>query len=172
MILLPLLVAGSTWLQQKLTTTGQPTSTDPQAAQMQQSMSVTMPLMFGFFAMQMPSGLSIYFIVSNLIGMAIATGTRWIGAWVSDHALVGGLFVWRLIATMTFDTGNLTVYRRGKSFPIDQNFLPWLQRSHRSPSANPAGFAFIDLFDGGGNGDELVFVCVAVQTLINGGNRR
>jgi membrane protein insertase Oxa1/YidC/SpoIIIJ len=79
MILLPLLVAGSTWLQQKLTTAGQPTSTDPQAAQMQQSMSVTMPLMFGFFAMQMPSGLSIYFIVSNLIGMAIQWATnRWL----------------------------------------------------------------------------------------------
>ena len=79
MILLPLLVAGSTWLQQKLATTSQPASTDPQAAQMQQSMSVTMPLMFGFFAMQMPSGLSIYFIVSNLIGMAIQWGTnRWL----------------------------------------------------------------------------------------------
>jgi YidC/Oxa1 family membrane protein insertase len=79
MIILPLLVAGSTWLQQKLTTTGQPAATDPQAAQMQQSMSVTMPLMFGFFAMQMPAGLSIYFIVSNLIGMAIQWATnRWL----------------------------------------------------------------------------------------------
>jgi YidC/Oxa1 family membrane protein insertase len=79
MIILPLLVAGSTWLQQKLTTAGQPAASDPQAAQMQQSMSVTMPLMFGFFAMQMPSGLSIYFIVSNLIGMAIQWATnRWL----------------------------------------------------------------------------------------------
>jgi membrane protein insertase Oxa1/YidC/SpoIIIJ len=32
--------------------------------------------MFGFFAMQMPAGLSIYFIVSNLIGMAIQWGTN------------------------------------------------------------------------------------------------
>jgi YidC/Oxa1 family membrane protein insertase len=57
----------------------QPQSSDPQAAQMQQSMSVTMPLMFGFFAMQMPAGLSIYFIVSNLIGMAIQWATnRWL----------------------------------------------------------------------------------------------
>jgi len=79
MILLPLLVAGSTWLQQKLTTPNQPQTGDSQAAQMQQSMSVTMPLMFGFFAMQMPAGLSIYFIVSNLIGMAIQWATnRWL----------------------------------------------------------------------------------------------
>jgi YidC/Oxa1 family membrane protein insertase len=76
MILLPLLVAGSTWLQQKLTMPNQPQTGDAQAAQMQQSMSVTMPLMFGFFAMQMPAGLSIYFIVSNLIGMAIQWGTN------------------------------------------------------------------------------------------------
>jgi YidC/Oxa1 family membrane protein insertase len=39
-------------------------------------MTVTMPLMFGFFAMQMPAGLSIYFIVSNLIGMGIQWGTN------------------------------------------------------------------------------------------------
>jgi len=81
MILLPLLVAGSTWLQQKLTMPNQPQTSDPQAAQMQQSMSVTMPLMFGFFAMQMPAGLSIYFIVSNLIGMAIQWATnRWLNS--------------------------------------------------------------------------------------------
>ena len=79
MIILPLLVAGSTWLQQKLSTAGQPAASDAQTAQMQQSMSVTMPLMFGFFAMQMPAGLSIYFIVSNLVGMAIQWATnRWL----------------------------------------------------------------------------------------------
>jgi YidC/Oxa1 family membrane protein insertase len=75
-IVLPLLVAGSTWLQQKLTTPPTGATGDPQAAQMTQSMTVTMPLMFGFFAMQMPAGLSIYFIVSNLIGMAIQWATN------------------------------------------------------------------------------------------------
>jgi YidC/Oxa1 family membrane protein insertase len=49
----------------------QTSSTDPQAAQMSQSMMITMPLMFGYLAMQMPAGLSIYFIVSNLVGMGI-----------------------------------------------------------------------------------------------------
>jgi YidC/Oxa1 family membrane protein insertase len=70
-IVLPLLVAGSTWLQQKLTMPTTAPSSDEQSAQMQKSMTVTMPLMFGFFAMQMPAGLSIYFIVSNLVGMGI-----------------------------------------------------------------------------------------------------
>ena len=77
-IVLPILVAGSTWLQQKLTMPASQPSGDPQAAQMSQSMMVTMPLMFGFFAMQMPAGLSVYFIVSNLIGMGIQWATnRW-----------------------------------------------------------------------------------------------
>jgi YidC/Oxa1 family membrane protein insertase len=81
MIVLPLLVAGSTWLQQKLTAPAtQTSSTDAQAAQMSQSMMVTMPLMFGFFAMQMPAGLSIYFIVSNLVGMGVQwASNRWLG---------------------------------------------------------------------------------------------
>jgi YidC/Oxa1 family membrane protein insertase len=33
-------------------------------------MQTTMPLMFGFFSLSFPSGLSIYFVLSNLIGMA------------------------------------------------------------------------------------------------------
>ena len=41
-----------------------------------------MPLMFGYLAMQMPAGLSIYFIVSNLIGM----GIQWVtNRWLSDE---------------------------------------------------------------------------------------
>ena len=82
-IILPILVAGSTWLQQKLTMSAtQTTSTDPQAQQMSQSMMITMPLMFGYLAMQMPAGLSIYFIVSNLIGMGIQWATN---RWLSDQ---------------------------------------------------------------------------------------
>ncbi|MBN1641824.1 MAG: YidC/Oxa1 family membrane protein insertase [Anaerolineae bacterium] len=80
-IILPILVAASTWLQQRLSTASTPgASTDPQAAQMSQSMMITMPLMFGYLAMQMPAGLSIYFIVSNVIGIGVQWLTnRWIG---------------------------------------------------------------------------------------------
>jgi YidC/Oxa1 family membrane protein insertase len=64
---LPVLVTVTTWLQQKLIT---PPSADAQAAQMTKSMAITMPLMFGFFSLSFPSGLSIYFVVSNVIGIA------------------------------------------------------------------------------------------------------
>ena len=65
--ILPVIVVVTTFLQQKLMT---PPSSDPndQSAQMQRTMLFTMPLMFGFFALQFASGLSIYFIVSNIIG--------------------------------------------------------------------------------------------------------
>ena len=36
---------------------------------MTQSMQYTMPLMFGFFSLQFPAGLSIYFIMANIIGI-------------------------------------------------------------------------------------------------------
>ena len=81
-VVLPILVAGSTWLQQKLAAPAtQSANPDPQAAQMSQSMMITMPLMFGFFAMQMPAGLSIYFIVSNFVGMGIQ--------WMTNKLLKG-----------------------------------------------------------------------------------
>jgi YidC/Oxa1 family membrane protein insertase len=65
---LPILVVATTWIQQKMATTP---STDPQAASMTQSMQITMPLMFGFITMSLASGLAVYFVVSNLVGIVI-----------------------------------------------------------------------------------------------------
>ncbi len=66
--ILPVLVAGSTWLQQKVMATP---SADPQQSSMTQSMQVMMPLMFGFMTLQFASGLAIYWIISNIIGVAM-----------------------------------------------------------------------------------------------------
>jgi len=62
---LPVLVAGTMWLQQKMMT--QPSS-DSQQASMNQTMQLMMPLMFGYFTTQFSSGLAIYFVISNVIG--------------------------------------------------------------------------------------------------------
>ena len=64
---LPILVAFTSWLQSKMTTTT--TGGDGQAASMNQSMTLMMPLMFGFFSLNFSTGLSFYFIVSNIIGI-------------------------------------------------------------------------------------------------------
>ncbi len=73
--ILPVLVFATMWLQQKLLTpTPAPNAKkkdgdDPTAA-MSKSMQTTMPLMFGFFSLSFPAGLSIYFVLSNVIGIA------------------------------------------------------------------------------------------------------
>jgi len=73
--ILPILVVATTWIQQKMAT---PPSTDSQAASMTQSMQITMPLMFGFITMSLASGLAVYFVISNLVGIVtqyFITGT-------------------------------------------------------------------------------------------------
>ena len=67
-LILPVLVAASTYVQQKMAAT---TSTDPKQQQMNSMMQGMMPLMLGFFAVQFASGLAIYWIVSNTASMAI-----------------------------------------------------------------------------------------------------
>lgn len=71
---LPVLVVVTTWLQQKLLMPATPSggTGDRQAdqtAQISRQMMLIMPLMFGFFSLSFASGLSIYFIASNLIGI-------------------------------------------------------------------------------------------------------
>lgn len=66
--ILAIIVAATTYVQSKLTL---PPSTNPndQSAAMGQSMAITMPIMLGWFALTFPSGLSVYFITSNLLGI-------------------------------------------------------------------------------------------------------
>lgn len=75
LFILPVLVFGTMFLQQKLMTPstqnqqkGKKQDDNPAAA-MTQSMQWTMPIMFGFFSLQFQSGLSIYFVLSNIIGI-------------------------------------------------------------------------------------------------------
>jgi YidC/Oxa1 family membrane protein insertase len=60
-------VAFTAWLQSRMTTL--PSGGDGQAASMNQSMTLMMPLMFGFFSLNFSTGLSFYFVVSNVIGI-------------------------------------------------------------------------------------------------------
>jgi len=66
---LALIVAITTYIQAKLT---MPASTNPndQSAAMSKMMSLYMPLLLSYFALNFASGLSIYFITSNLLGIA------------------------------------------------------------------------------------------------------
>jgi YidC/Oxa1 family membrane protein insertase len=67
---LPVLVFATSWLQQKLLAPSTSGDDRSQAAMMNQQMQIMMPLMFGLISLQYATGLSIYFIISNLIGIA------------------------------------------------------------------------------------------------------
>lgn len=73
MYVLPILVVVTTWLQQKLIMPSTPSNSagekQDQATAMTRQMTTIMPLMFGVFALTYASGLSVYFIASNLIGI-------------------------------------------------------------------------------------------------------
>jgi YidC/Oxa1 family membrane protein insertase len=64
--ILPILVGATMWLQQKMTPTP---SIDPKQSQMNSTMLWMMPIMFAFFTMQFPSGLALYWVVSNVVGI-------------------------------------------------------------------------------------------------------
>lgn len=80
--ILPILVVATMFLQQKLLAPPKPANQSGKeqenpAMAMTQSMQYTMPLMFGFFSLQFPAGLSIYFILSNIIGIVQGYYMRW-----------------------------------------------------------------------------------------------
>lgn len=91
---LPVLVVVTTWLQQKLlmpaTSSSSGSGQSDQAAAMSRQMMTIMPLMFGVFSLSFASGLSIYFIASNLIGIA-------------QYALMGRIDLKRLVGRMPAD---------------------------------------------------------------------
>jgi len=62
-LVLPILTVVTQIIVQKMTTTS---SSDPQQSAMNQAMML-MPLMFGFFAVQVPAGLVLYWVTSNLL---------------------------------------------------------------------------------------------------------
>ncbi len=65
---LALVVALTTYIQSKLT---MPPTSNPndQSAMVSKQMSIMMPIMLGWFALNFPSGISVYFITSNILGI-------------------------------------------------------------------------------------------------------
>jgi YidC/Oxa1 family membrane protein insertase len=75
---LPALVVATTWLSQQMVTPAPTADGGGQAAEMARSMSLSTTVVFGFMSLQFASGLSIYFVVSNL-----ATFVQY--AWTNEY---------------------------------------------------------------------------------------
>jgi YidC/Oxa1 family membrane protein insertase len=64
--LLAIIVGGTMWVQQRMT---QAPAVDPRQESQSRMMLVMMPLMFGFLTFLFPSGLALYWAVSNIVGI-------------------------------------------------------------------------------------------------------
>ena len=64
--IMAILVAATMWIQQKMAMT--PTQ-DPKQQSMNNMLTWLMPLMFGFFTISFPSGLAVFWLISNIIGI-------------------------------------------------------------------------------------------------------
>jgi YidC/Oxa1 family membrane protein insertase len=87
-MIMAVLVGASTWVQQRMTTP--PTANaDPQQAQMNNTMMFMMPLMFAFFTLQFPSGLALYWVATNVVGVVL------------QYFAMGREFDWRRIISIS-----------------------------------------------------------------------
>ena len=73
-----ILVGASMWVAQKMIT---PVTSDPKQRSQSQMMTVMMPLMFAFLALSFPSGLALYWLMTNIITIIMQYFT--LGGWGS-----------------------------------------------------------------------------------------
>ena len=66
--ILAILVGGTMWVQQKMVV---PQTADPRQQAQSRMMLWMMPLMFGFFCLSFPSGLALYWAISNIISIGM-----------------------------------------------------------------------------------------------------
>ena len=67
-LILAIIVGGTMWVQQKMVTAP---SLDPRQQSMNSMMLLMMPFMFALFTLMFPSGLALFWAVSNVIGIGI-----------------------------------------------------------------------------------------------------
>jgi len=70
--LLPILVGITTYVTQKLTTASSTAAANPQQQQMTSMMNWMVPLMFTWITLTVPSGLGLYWVVSNIASVGIS----------------------------------------------------------------------------------------------------
>jgi YidC/Oxa1 family membrane protein insertase len=98
-LVLPVLLMVSQFFMQKMTTASTPTTGEGAAGMMGQ-MSTIMTLMFGFFTLQVPAGLTLYWVTSNLLQM---------GQTVAVNNMQGGGSIFGAKSAPALATTNATV---------------------------------------------------------------
>jgi YidC/Oxa1 family membrane protein insertase len=70
-LVMPILVFVTMWVQQKLTMSQATMTPNSQTAQTNQMMLWFMPILFAYFSLNLPSGLALYWVVTNIAGIAL-----------------------------------------------------------------------------------------------------
>ena len=78
--IIPVLTVATMWVQQKMMASP---SADPQQKAMGQSMELMMPLMFGWITINLASGLGLYFVATNVVGIIQQYFTSGLGSLAS-----------------------------------------------------------------------------------------
>ena len=69
-LIMAILVGSTMWVQQRMMTPPS-ASADPQQKQMTNTMLWMMPLMFGYFTLNFPSGLALYWVATNVVSIVL-----------------------------------------------------------------------------------------------------
>jgi YidC/Oxa1 family membrane protein insertase len=131
-LVIPLTVALSTYVYQKMSSV--PPTDERQAAQASM-MNFMMPLLFGWFTLTLPSGVGLYYVLSNLIGM------------VMQYVYVGGgPFNWQGLLGLnkepvlprTLEVRRAQMDALKRSLPDDEDEEPRSRRgTRRGPEPEP-----------------------------------
>ncbi len=83
-LVLPVLVFVTMWLQQKLTMTQTAMQGNAQTAQTNQMMLWFLPLLFAYFSYSVPSGLALYWVITNIAGITL---NYFVFDWHGKHSM-------------------------------------------------------------------------------------
>ncbi len=146
-ILIAIVVGGTMWAQQKMVIAP---SVDPKQKAQSQMMLWTMPLMFGLLSLTLPSGLALYWTVSNVITIVIQY-------FVTGWGGLAGLIAWRpsgkgkLAARRPSIIDKLLAWR---PFIRDRKYKERIARVEEAPSAAGADIVEVSSAQEEGLGDE------------------
>jgi YidC/Oxa1 family membrane protein insertase len=122
--ILPVFVAVTMYVQQKLVTPAPQANATPQQLQQQQTMQMMtwmMPLMFGWFSLTVPAGLALYWAVSNISGV------------VFQYFYMGRRVEWRTLLSFGPATPQTASVSRETSKPREQAQKAPKAESKQSP---------------------------------------
>ncbi len=129
-LVLPALLMVSQVYMQRMTTATTPPGSQGQAGMMKQ-MTTIMTLMFGFFTLQVPAGLSLYWVTSNLLQLGQTYIANYLGGVNQVIAPVAPQAVTAAVGAGTGDGGS-TVTPAAEATETQQKRTPQRRRNRRN----------------------------------------